>query len=132
MLILSWIYYKGLLDKMDIKQLTEAIEQVSQIYAKRLNIERDSTWFLLKLQEEVGELTQSYLMFSGKARTKGKTPEEIQGELHNEIADVFCQILLLSHFYNVDLEKVIEQKWLLHNQQYKILQAEKGHTSPLT
>src|SRR2546429_4157958 len=97
---------------MDIKQLSEEVEHISQIYAEKYNIERDATWFILKLQEEVGELTQSYLMLSGKARAKGKSAEEIQAEFHKEVADVFCQTLLLARFYGIDLEKEVEDKWL--------------------
>ena len=100
---------------MDVKQLSEEVEQVSQIYAEKYNIERDATWFVLKLQEEVGELIQSYLMLSGKARTKGKSSEEIQSEFSKEVADVFCQTLLLAKFYDIDVEKEIEEKWLSWN-----------------
>ena len=100
---------------MDLEQLSKDVEHVSQIYAEKFNIERDATWFVLKLQEEVGELIQSYLMLAGKARTKGKSPEEIQSALHKEVADVFCQTLLLARFYNIDLEKEIGEKWLLWN-----------------
>lgn len=100
---------------MDIKALSDAVEQVSQRYAEKFAIERDATWFILKLQEEVGELIQSYLMLTGKARIKGKSAEEIRAEFHKEVADVFCQTLLLARFYDVDLEKEIEEKWLLWN-----------------
>jgi len=100
---------------MNVEQLSREVEQVSQIYAENFNIERDATWFVLKLQEEVGELTQNYLMLSGRARTKGKTSEEIQAEFRKEVADVFCQTLLLAKFYNIDLEKEIEEKWLQWN-----------------
>ena len=103
---------KGRQAYMDVKQLAEEVEQVSQIYAEKFNIERDATWFVLKLQEEVGELVQSYLMLSGKARTKGKSSEEIQSEFSKEVADVFCQTLLLARFYDVDVEQEIEEKWL--------------------
>ena len=100
---------------MDVKQLLEEVEQVSQRYAKTFQIEREATWFLLKLQEEVGELMQSYLMLSGKARRKGKSFEEIQAEFHKEVADVFCQTLVLARFYGIDLEKEVEEKWLVWN-----------------
>ena len=43
---------------MNLARLTNEVEAVSQIYASRYGIERDATWFILKLQEEVGELTQ--------------------------------------------------------------------------
>jgi NTP pyrophosphatase (non-canonical NTP hydrolase) len=100
---------------MDVKQLSEEVEHVSQIYAETFHIERDATWFVLKLQEEVGELIQSYLMLIGKARAKEKTSEEIQAEFHKEVADVFCQTLLLARFYGIDLEKEIAEKWLVWN-----------------
>jgi NTP pyrophosphatase (non-canonical NTP hydrolase) len=64
------------------------------------------------LQEEVGELIQSYLMLSGKARAKGKSAEEIQTDFRKEVADVFCQTLLLARFYSIDVEKAVEEKWL--------------------
>lgn len=97
---------------MELNELSESVEQVSQRYAERFNIERDATWFVLKLQEEVGELTQSYLMLSGRARPKGKSTEEMQAEFNSEVADVFCQILLLARASGIDLEKEIADKWL--------------------
>jgi len=100
---------------MDVKQLSKEVEQVSQIYAETFVIERDATWFVLKLQEEVGELIQCYLMLSGKARAKGKSSEEMQSDFNKEVADVFCQTLLLARFYGIDLEKEIEGKWLSWN-----------------
>lgn len=100
---------------MDVKQLSKEVEQVSQSYAEKFTIERDATWFILKLQEEVGELIQAYLMLAGKARTKGKTPEEMQADFSKEVADVFCQTLLLATFYGIDIEKEVEEKWLLWN-----------------
>ena len=35
---------------MDIKILTEKVERISQIYAKKFNITRGKSWFVLKLQ----------------------------------------------------------------------------------
>ncbi len=95
---------------MDVEQLSMEVEQVSQAYAEKFNIERDATWFVLKLQEEVGELTQSYLMLSGKACTKGKSSEELQVEFNKEVADVLCQTLLLAKFHGIDLEGA--KNWL--------------------
>jgi NTP pyrophosphatase (non-canonical NTP hydrolase) len=100
---------------VNIKQLSEEVEQISQTYAEKFNIERDANWFILKLQEEVGELIQSYLMLAGKARAKGKSPEELQADFHQEVADVFCQTLLLARFYGIDLEQEVEEKWLSWN-----------------
>src|SRR5258708_1128338 len=101
--------------QVDVEAVSQAVEHVSQIYAEKFGIERDATWFILKLQEEMGELIQSYLMLAGKARSKGKSPEEIRSEFNQEVGDVFCHTLLLARFYDIDLEKVVEEKWLLWN-----------------
>jgi NTP pyrophosphatase (non-canonical NTP hydrolase) len=100
---------------MDVQQLSQEVERVSQNYAETFNIQRDATWFVLKLQEEVGEVIQSYLMLTGKARTKGKSSAELRVGFHKEVADVFCQTLLLASFHGVDLEKEVEEKWLSWN-----------------
>ncbi|HWY79670.1 MAG TPA: hypothetical protein VNW29_04900 [Candidatus Sulfotelmatobacter sp.] len=98
---------------MGIKTLTIKVEEVSQAYAKKFGIKRDSEWFLLKLQEELGELVQSYLKMTGQARKKNKTEEELRTEFRNEIADVLSHVLLLAKHYEVDLEKEIKEKWLV-------------------
>ncbi|TCO52142.1 hypothetical protein EV646_1011139 [Kribbella antiqua] len=98
---------------MDIEELSERLEKISVRYGELLDFERDADWFLLKLQEELGELTQAYLQHTGRARTKGQTAEQIRDTLHQEFADVFCQLLLLARQHNVDLPGEIERKWLV-------------------
>ena len=61
---------------MDIKELTKKIVRVSDQYAKACKINRDDDWYILKLQEELGELIQSYLSFTGRGRDRGKSKEE--------------------------------------------------------
>ncbi|SEM60212.1 MazG nucleotide pyrophosphohydrolase domain-containing protein [Nonomuraea pusilla] len=97
---------------MELRSLADDLEAVSRRYAAHLGIERDDTWFLLKLQEEVGELTQAFLMQSGRARTRGLTPEEIDAGFRAELADVLCQVLLMARHHGVDLEAEVARKWL--------------------
>ena len=97
---------------MNIKDLTKEVEEVSKIYSKRFDIDRDGNWFVLKLQEEMGELIQSYLMMIKQGRHKGKSPEEIRDNFRKEVADVFSHVLLLAKFYKIDLEKEVGVKWL--------------------
>ena len=99
---------------MEIRELSERLEKLSARYGEHLGIERDGDWFLLKLQEEVGELTQAYLQVTGRARTKGRTAEEIRDTFQLEFADVFCQLLLLARHFDVDVPREIERKWLTH------------------
>lgn len=102
---------------MDIKILTEKVERISQTYAGKYQIRRDQPWFVLKLQEEMGELIQSYLMMSGQARKKDKHAEELRREFEHEAADVLCHILLLIKHFHIDIDKVVEDKWLQWDEQ---------------
>lgn len=97
---------------MDIAELSERLEKLSVRYGEVLGFERDPDWFLLKLQEEMGELTQAYLQHTGRARAKGQTADQIRTTFHQEFADVFCQLLLLARQHDVDLPREIEHKWL--------------------
>lgn len=98
---------------MDIKTLTDEVEHISRACASRFEINRDDTWFLLKLQEEVGELTQAHLMRTGQARTKGMTAEEIDGAFRSVVADVLAHTLLLAWHHGIDVDAEIERKWLV-------------------
>lgn len=93
--------------------MVEEVEHISRGYALRFDIQRDDVWFLLKLQEEVGELTQAHLMRTGQARTKGLTAKEIDEAFRSEVADVLAHTLLLARHHGIDLESEIERKWLV-------------------
>jgi NTP pyrophosphatase (non-canonical NTP hydrolase) len=97
---------------VDLTELAERLEKLSVRYGETLGFERDPDWFLLKLQEEVGELTQAYLQHTGRARAKGLTAAEIRAGFHQEFADVFCQLLLFARQHDVDLPHEIDKKWL--------------------
>jgi len=59
---------------MDVHQLSQEVERVSPRYAETFGIERDATWFALKLQEEVAELIQAYLMLIEESAHKRNDP----------------------------------------------------------
>jgi NTP pyrophosphatase (non-canonical NTP hydrolase) len=101
---------------MNIQAITEEIEKVSEKYTNKFEITKDSDWYILKLQEELGELIQSYLMMIGQARAKGKNQDELVQDFHREVADVFCHILLLAKHHQVDIEKEVADKWLVWNE----------------
>ncbi|HEY8719889.1 pyrophosphatase [Pengzhenrongella sp.] len=98
---------------MDIRELTARVEHISQIYASRFGITRDADWQILKLQEEVGELTQAHLMRQGQARKKGLSRAEIDASFRAEVADVLSQILLLAHHHDIDVVDEIARKWFV-------------------
>lgn len=96
----------------NLQELADSVERVSSAYVATHAINRDNDWFMFKLQEELGEATQKYLMLTGRARTKGLSSEEIRASFEDELADVLGHLLLLSKHMDVDLEKALERKWL--------------------
>jgi NTP pyrophosphatase (non-canonical NTP hydrolase) len=100
---------------MDIQKITDEVEKTSLLYTKKFEIERTPDWFILKLQEELGELIQSYLMMNGQARRKEKSTAELEQDFKQEVADVFAHVLLLAKHNGIDLEKEVQAKWLVWN-----------------
>ena len=91
---------------MTLAELTARAAQVSDIYAANYAIARDDDWFLLKLQEELGELAQAHLRLSGRGR--GAATEADRAA---EAADVLCMLLLYCQRHGVDLQAAVEGKW---------------------
>jgi NTP pyrophosphatase (non-canonical NTP hydrolase) len=100
---------------MDIQELTTQVERVSAGYASRFGIDRDANWFILKLQEEIGELTQAHLMLTGQARSKDMSTEEIRAMFRAEVADVLCHVLILARHHKIDVTDAIQRKWLVYS-----------------
>jgi len=86
------------------------IAAVSDIYASRYGIDRSGDWHLLKLQEEMGELTQAYLTVQG--RTRRPADAAARKALEREMADVLGMLLLLARDEGVDLDAAVAEKWL--------------------
>ncbi len=61
-----------------LSNLAARFEKASATYAETNGLHRDDDWFMLKLHEEVGELTQAYNRATGRGRAKGRTDEEIR------------------------------------------------------
>lgn len=96
---------------MNIKELTNNLLKISDLYAKRFAIERSSDWHLLKIQEELGELSAAYLKLSKRARMCDVDPLELKKKLEDEIADVLAMLLLFANDQDIDVEKAIKNKW---------------------
>ncbi|WP_193335252.1 nucleoside triphosphate pyrophosphohydrolase family protein [Devosia beringensis] len=98
----------------DLAALGDLVAQVSDIYAQGNGIARDDDWYLLKLQEELGELTAEYLKLSGRGRLKDAAPAAIRAALEDETADVLAMILLFARNNGIDLEAALQRKWFRH------------------
>jgi NTP pyrophosphatase (non-canonical NTP hydrolase) len=92
---------------MTLSEISDAAARISDIYAGNYGIERDDDWFLLKLQEELGELAQAHLRLSSRGR--GAATEQQRGD---EAADVLCMLLLYCRRFGVDPEEAVRRKWL--------------------
>ena len=98
---------------MELKQLQE------QIVARFLsNLERDKIkvsddYLMLKMNEEVGELVQSYLIHKKDCRPEKFLPlDESKKEIAKELADVVGLAFAISKIYNIDLEEALLKKWI--------------------
>ena len=97
---------------MDLAEWTSRLETVSAGYAEAYAVDRTPEWMLLKLLEELGELSQAWLVASGQGRDRGRTAEEQRQSVAAECADVVAMALLTAHRMGVDVEAALEEKWL--------------------
>jgi NTP pyrophosphatase (non-canonical NTP hydrolase) len=94
-----------------LAELMPLVVEVSDTYASRNGIARDDDWFLLKLQEELGELSAEYLRTTGRGRMKGADAPAVRQALEDEAADVLAMLLLFAHRNGIDLDAALERKW---------------------
>ena len=92
-------------------ELTELVADVSDTYASRNDIARDDDWYLLKVQEELGELTAEFLKTTGRGRLKGADGASLRQALEDETADVLAMLLLFARNNRIDLDAALERKW---------------------
>lgn len=97
---------------MTLDELSTIAGRVSDLYAERCDIHRDDDWFLLKLQEELGELTQVHLKLTGRGRIRPDV--DLQQARADEAADVLCQLMLYCRRFGIDPEAAVRDKWLTH------------------
>lgn len=92
---------------MNLKDLQADVLRISDIYAAEHDIDRDRDWALLKLQEELGELTAEHLRLTSRAR--GAPDSRALGD---EAADVLGMLLIYCARAGVDLDQAMQRKWL--------------------
>jgi len=98
-----------------LERLAGQFEAASAAYAETHGVARDPDWFLLKLQEEMGELTQAWNRKTGRGRKKGRSEEELARDLADETADLLGHVLLFARANGIDLAAAIERKWLFRS-----------------
>jgi len=94
-----------------LERLKDQFEDASAAYAEANGLRRDPDWFVLKLHEELGELTQAWNKLTGRGRTHGRSEEDLRQALADEAADVLGHILLFARANGIDLAAAVERKW---------------------
>ena len=98
---------------MQIKQLQKKASKVFLGNLKRDKIKVSDDYLLLKLTEELGEFTQSYLVHKKRCRpAKYLTPATSKKELSKELCDVLGLILVIAENLKIDIEEALIKKWI--------------------
>ncbi|WGM30999.1 phosphoribosyl-ATP pyrophosphohydrolase [Brevundimonas sp. NIBR11] len=92
---------------MHLATLQADVLRISDIYAAEHGIDRSGDWAILKLQEELGELTAEHLRVSGRARGEADPKA-----LADEAADVLGMLLIYCDGAGIDIEQAMRDKWL--------------------
>lgn len=90
----------------DITQLQVQAARVAEIYAENFDVPTTSEWTLLKLNEEMGELTSAWLSAHGQSRKTADTQA-----LADELADVLGFLLVLAEREGIDPAQAFADKW---------------------
>ena len=98
---------------MEIKQLQKKSSKVFLDNLKRDSIKVSDDYLLLKLSEELGEFTQSYLVHKKRCRPeKYLSPNKSKKELSKELSDVLGLILVIAEELKIDVEEALIKKWI--------------------
>lgn len=96
---------------MEVNELTNTVKRIADGYSQKFGVKSDGDWFLLKLQEELGEMTQKYLIMTNRTRRKSESEAEAKAALAEEIADTFSYVLLFAEHVGIDVEEAVKNKW---------------------
>lgn len=93
----------------ELESFIDRLKAISDRYERVYDIDRGGDWHLLKVQEEMGELTQAYLAMTGRSR---RDADSARHDVAMEIADVICMVMLMARAEGIDLNAAITEKWL--------------------
>ena len=98
---------------MEFKELQEKVTKIFLANLKRDNIEIGDDYLMIKLNEELGELMQSYIVHKKKCRPeKYLACEESKKGIAKELSDVIGLVFMISKHLKIDLEEAITKKWI--------------------
>lgn len=96
---------------MTLEEAASHCERAWRSYATKHNILREpDAFFLLKIQEELGELTRHFLEMRGNEH-KSVTDEKLRHEFAGDCASLVGNALILARHFRVDLSSMILEKF---------------------
>jgi len=98
---------------MKFKDIQQKVVENAIRYGKEYNVKIDEDFALIKLYEEVGELSQAILIHRKKSRPEKHVAENVsKREVAKELADVVGMAMVNAHLLGIDLEEAIDKKWI--------------------
>jgi NTP pyrophosphatase (non-canonical NTP hydrolase) len=96
---------------MNLKETALHCEKAWSQYAEKFQIHRDDEFYLFKMQEELGELTRSFLELRGSEKKRKTAMKELKKKFAFDIASLVGNALILALYFDVDLEATIKTKF---------------------
>ncbi|MCH7605438.1 hypothetical protein IID24_05630 [Patescibacteria group bacterium] len=98
---------------MDFSELQKRIVTIFEEGIARDKIPVNDDYYLMKLEEEVGELVQAYLVYKKQCRPdKYLSDEEAKKSVAKELSDVLALVFMISNALDIDFKEAIEKKWM--------------------
>jgi NTP pyrophosphatase (non-canonical NTP hydrolase) len=97
----------------EFNQLQTEISKIFLSNAKRDNLKVDEDYLVMKINEELGEFVQSYLVHKKRCRpAKYLDSKESHREMAKELSDVVGLAFVISKMLKIDLEEALVKKWI--------------------
>jgi NTP pyrophosphatase (non-canonical NTP hydrolase) len=96
---------------MNLKEAALYCDKAWGQYAEKNQIRRYDEFYFLKMQEELGELSRSFLELRGSEKKHKSSEDELKKKFAADIAVLVGNALILAHHFNVDLEATIKEKF---------------------
>lgn len=93
----------------ELEAFIDRLKAISDRYGRVYDVDRGGDWHMLKIQEEMGELTQAYLTMTHRSRRDAGSARH---DVAMEMADVLCMVMLMARAEGIDLNAAITEKWL--------------------
>jgi NTP pyrophosphatase (non-canonical NTP hydrolase) len=96
---------------MNLKEAALHCDKAWGQYAEKFKIRRYDEFYLLKMQEELGELSRAFLELRGSEKQRKISSDELKKKFAADIAVLVGNALILAHHFDVDLEATIKEKF---------------------